>query len=166
MTPITPNEKIDKRFAKSSIDSCKGVFFSSTLGELQFKQRKLTSCIIEKMTPNSVSFPVPTTIPEPWPEISTEKDLDVPLRTSVPINAMQCLSPNAFPPPSPCVSSPSPRSHISTFFLAGRVSPVSADSSISNDIAEMSRMSAGIRSPTENVTRSPGKSVFARGVRG
>lgn len=27
----------------------------------------LTSCIIEKITPNSVSLPVPTTIPDPWP---------------------------------------------------------------------------------------------------
>ena len=90
--------------------------------------------------------------------------LHSPLLTSVPMNAIQCLSPSAFPPPSPCVSSPSPLSHISVFFRAGRVSPVRADSSISSETADMSRMSAGIRSPTEKVTRSPGKSAFASGV--
>ena len=95
-----------------------------------------------------------------------KNDLDVPLRTNVPMKAIQCLSPKAFPPPSPCVSSPSPRSHCSVFFLAGLVSPVNADSSISSDTAVISRISAGIRSPTENVTRSPGNKVLARGVRG
>lgn len=30
MTPMTPNEMIERRFASSSIDTCSGVFFSST----------------------------------------------------------------------------------------------------------------------------------------
>ena len=120
------------------------------------------------MTPNSVSLPVPTTIPEPLPDHERlrregESPFAIPLRTRVPMKAMQCLSPNALPPPSPCVSSPSPLSHCSVFFLDGRVSPVNADSSISSDTAVIRRMSAGILSPTENVTRSPGKRVLARG---
>ncbi len=82
------------------------------------------------------------------------------------MNAMQCLSPRAFPPPSPCVSSPSPFSHAIVFLRAVRVSPVRADSSISSDTAVMSRISAGIRSPTEKVTRSPGNRVLASGVNG
>jgi hypothetical protein len=91
--------------------------------------------------------------------------MDVPLLTRVPMNAIQCLSPKALPPPSPCVSSPSPRSHILTFFLLGRVSPVRADSSISSDTEVINLISAGIRSPTENVTRSPGRRALARGAR-
>ena len=92
--------------------------------------------------------------------------LDVPLRTRVPIKATQCLSDRPFPPPSPCASSPSPSEQISAFFLAGLVSPVKADSSISRETAEIIRISAGIRSPTEKVTRSPGTSVLARGEMG
>ncbi len=82
------------------------------------------------------------------------------------MKAIQCLSPRAFPPPSPRVSSPSPRSQTSVFFRAGRVSPVRADSSISRETASIRRMSAGTRSPTEKVTRSPGKRALASGVRG
>jgi hypothetical protein len=113
----------------------------------------LTSCIISKTTPNSVSFQHPQ-----WRR-------DVPLLTKVPMKAIQCLSPRALPPPSPCVSSPSPRSQILIFFLLGLVSPVRADSSISSATEVIKRISAGIRSPTENVTRSPGRRALARGER-
>jgi hypothetical protein len=126
----------------------------------------LTSCIISKTTPNSVSFPVPMTIPEPWPsDQHPQWRRDVPLLTKVPMKAIQCLSPRALPPPSPCVSSPSPRSQILIFFLLGLVSPVRADSSISSATEVIKRISAGIRSPTENVTRSPGRRALARGER-
>lgn len=171
ITPITPNEKRDKRLARSSIASWRGVLCSSTYN-ISFSSRSaaipLTSCIISKTTPNSVSFPVPMTIPEPCPSdqrpiIYTR--MNVPLLTRVPMKAIQCLSPNAFPPPSPCVSSPSPLSQILIFFLLGLVSPVKADSSISSATEVMSRISAGIRSPTEKVTKSPGRRALARGER-
>jgi hypothetical protein len=63
---MTPKENMDNRFAKSSIASCRGVRFSSTYWrQRQLIPSPLTSCIIEKMTPNSESLPVPTTIPDP-----------------------------------------------------------------------------------------------------
>lgn len=100
--PITPNEIADNRLASSSIEICRGVFFSSTYTRyeilLQFPQscekrarRKRTSCIMEKTTPNSLCFPVPTTIPSPLPFL-----------TKVPINAIFPLSLIGNPPtPNP-----------------------------------------------------------------
>jgi hypothetical protein len=171
MTPMTPNENSDNRFARSSMANCSGVRCSSTCWSALYLRyhHALTSCIISKTTPNSVSFPVPTTIPDPCPTLSAESiilvETNIPLLTRVPMKAIQCLSPSAFPPPSPCVSSPSPLSHIWVFFLLGRVSPVKADSSISRATEVIKRMSAGIRSPTEKVTRSPGRRAFASGAR-
>lgn len=104
----------------------------------------LTSCIMAKTTPNSLCTPVPTTTPSPRP-----------FRTSVPMKAILFLSDIGNPPIPPL-------SRIASIdFRAGRVSPVKVDSSISNDAAEVSRRSAGIRSPVLNVMRSPGTRTFA-----
>lgn len=124
----------------------------------------LTSCIIEKMTPNSVSVPVPTTIPVPWPKSERGHVPYSPDRTSVPMYATHLRSLKALPPPSPCVSSPIPLSQAVVVFLAGLVSPVRADSSISRATEDNRRTSAGTRSPTLNEIRSPGTSALAKGV--
>ena len=151
MTPMTANEIAESFFANSSIDSCSGVFLSpicthpiSVSRELRKQTEVRTSCIIANTTPNSLCTPVPTTTPSPRP-----------FRTSVPMNAMLFRSDIGNPPIPPL-------SRIASMdFRAGRVSPVSVDSSISSDAAEVSRRSAGIRSPVLKVMRSPGTRTFA-----
>lgn len=128
---------------------------AEVLSSKRLHEARLTSCIMEKMTPNSVFVPVPTTIPEPCPFL-----------TSVPMKAMHDLSLS----PSPPFFAPSCElmsgTHASVPLRAGLVSPVSALSSTSSSTAEMSRTSAGTRSPTAKVTRSPGTSVLASRVSG
>lgn len=80
MTPITPNDMSDSFFASSSMFNCSGVRFSSTYRpipgvstDIHSPHRGIdnetprTSCIIEKMTPNSVEVPVAMTTPVPRP---------------------------------------------------------------------------------------------------
>lgn len=132
---------------------------------------KHTSCIIEKMTPNSVSAPVAMTTPDPRPtrlvksEFTTElRRTGIPFRTNVPIYAIQVLSAST----TGCCSCPSSfeelglsNKQVSAFLLRACVSPVKLLSSISRSMAEIMRMSAGIRSPVEKWTTSPGTISFA-----
>lgn len=182
--PMTPNEKNESRFARSSMAICKGVFCSSTCGcrgsahGLRSQIQRATYILHHLKDDSKLGiFAGAHNDPAPvaYMHVSVQPTgqrydrasvkWDVPFRTKVPMKAIQCLSPSAFPPPSPCVSSPSPRSHSSVFFLLGRVSPVSADSSISSATEVIRRISAGIRSPTEKVTRSPGSRALASGAR-
>lgn len=78
MMPMTPKDRMERVFASSSILSCNGVRFSSTYGTISMSMDScrgaLTSCIIEKITPNSVSTPVAITTPDPRPmSISTRQ---------------------------------------------------------------------------------------------
>lgn len=147
MIPMIPNDMIESFCASSSIFRCSGV------------RRSSTSCIMLKITPNSVCEPVATTIPEPRPG---EPILDsqsrrwsgkhVPFRTNVPMYAMHVRS---------AISVPS--GHGVTPFLRAVVSPVRLLSSTSRSTAVSKRTSAGMRSPVVKVTRSPGTTSFARG---
>lgn len=113
--------------------------------ERERESARRTSCIMLKTTPNSLCTPVPTTTPSPRP-----------LRTSVPMNATLLRSAMGKPPaPTPCSVM------ASVCLRAGLVSPVRADSSISRPCACVRRMSAGMRSPVWNVTRSPGTRKLA-----
>ena len=80
-----------------------------------------------------------------------ERKEHAPFRTNVPIYAMDALS---------AISVPS--AHGAGSFLRVVVSPVKLLSSISRSAAERMRRSAGIRSPVQKVTRSPGTASFAR----
>lgn len=131
------------------------------------RRRGHTSCIIEKIIPNSVSVPVAMTTPDPRPyalHSTTNRWIgersDAPFRTSVPMYAIQVRSASATESPDglPAVFS---YKHISVPFLLASVSPVRLLSSISRSIEKTIRMSAGIRSPVENVTMSPGTSSLA-----
>ena len=90
--------------------------------------------------PTSVLLPVPVTITTPLPCV-----------TGVCMNAMFVWSPE---PSSPPVS-------VSASFCAGTLSPVSADSSICNEVDETIRPSAGTSSPAEISTTSPTTSCSA-----
>lgn len=75
MTPMIPNDIMESFLASSSMFSWRGVRFSSTYKPDGIFNNRIyvdvrvehTSCIIEKMTPNSVSVPVAMTMPEPLP---------------------------------------------------------------------------------------------------
>lgn len=153
MTPITPKDMKDSFLASSSMLSWRGVRFSST------------SCIIEKMTPNSVSQPVAITIPEPLPLIRHKDSCPyrshachIPFRTRVPMKAIQVLSARATASPEALAFS---CWHVAGSFFLASVSPVKLLSSTSRSTVSIRRMSAGIRSPVENLTKSPGTSSFA-----
>ena len=88
------------------------------------------------MCPTSVSIPVFVTSSEPAPRV-----------TWVFMNARSIRSPSA-----------ESAATCSTCFGTGRLSPVSADSSISSVAAVRSRPSAGTRSPASMLTTSPGTS--------
>lgn len=174
MTPMMPNDRMLRFLASSSMLSCSGVRRSVTFCNTELRHVRLgcrqirTSCIMLKMTPNSVSWPVPTTTPEPLPGASfrqygyrSTKCEDLPLRTKVPMNAIHVLSLGPTMVPVSPITSALPGTG-SVFFLDGRVSPVRLLSSTSRSIADTNRISAGTRSPTENLTTSPGTSSFAR----
>ena len=85
-----------------------------------------------------------------------------PLRTNVPMYAIQVRSAMATGSIE-CIASPLPcRVQGATVLLRDVVSPVKLLSSISRSSASIRRMSAGTRSPVENVTMSPGTTSLAR----
>jgi len=98
------------------------------------------SASIPEMWPTSVAIPVAVTTNSPEPRV-----------TSVFRYTMSVRSPSGVPAPGTvCVS-----------LAAGRLSPVSADSSISSVAALTSRPSAGTTSPASIETISPGTSCSA-----
>jgi hypothetical protein len=83
----------------------------------------------------------------------------LPFLTKVPIYAIHVLSASATG--SPTLAPPS-NGQVVENFLRASVSPVRLLSSISRSTESIIRISAGIRSPVENLTRSPGTSSFAK----
>lgn len=83
----------------------------------------------------------------------------LPFLTKVPIYAIHVLSASATG--SPILAPPS-NGQVVENFLRASVSPVRLLSSISRSTESIIRISAGIRSPVENLTRSPGTSSFAK----
>ena len=103
----------------------------------------LTSCSsasIPEMWPTSVAIPVAVTTNSPAPRV-----------TLVFMYTMSARSPSGVP--APCTGS--------VPLAAGRLSPVSADSSASSVAAFSSRPSAGTTSPASIATMSPGTSCPA-----
>ena len=124
-------------------------------------------CSEAEIPPNSVSAPVPMTNPRPCPD-----------RTSVPIKAMLICSLSRMSAPTvPAAGEaydgdggrpngkglaiPCGRSSTPACFMDGSFSPVRFDSSIDKSAALVMRISAGIRSPVEKITKSPGTSCRA-----
>ena len=99
----------------------------------------LSTCSIPEMWPTSVDMPVEVTTICPDPRV-----------TLVFMNAMSWRSPSG-----------ASGATASTPFDDGRLSPVSAASSISSVAAAMIRPSAEMRSPASNDTTSPGTSSSA-----
>src|ERR1700733_12830114 len=77
----------------------------------------------------------------------------IPFRTSVPMKATEDRSPSG-----------TPGVQGSVIFRTTSASPVKLDSSTSRSTALINRTSAGIRTPTEEETISPGRRLFARTV--
>ncbi len=80
------------------------------------------------------------------PPVFTTTAVAVPLTTEVPRKASSCHSDNPTEAEATGVA----------VFSAGKDSPVSVDSSTKKSLAAMMRTSAGMRSPAERYTISPG----------
>ena len=155
MRAMTPPDIQLNSFPSRSMETCKGVLGLSI------------SCRDAEMLPNSVFAPVPMTNPRPCPD-----------RTKVPMKAMLVCSLRRMSAPTvPAAGEayegdverpygcdlivPCGRSITPACFKAGSFSPVRFDSSIDKSAALVIRISAGMRSPVEKITRSPGTSCLA-----